>query len=44
MKGLGMSRETLRQLRLWVVLTPGKQHRRSGCTQGRGPCSGASTP
>jgi hypothetical protein len=34
---LGMSRETLRQLRLRGVLTPGKHYRRWGCTQGRGP-------
>ena len=32
---LGMSRETLRQLRLRGVLTPGKHYRRWGCTQGR---------
>ena len=32
-----MSRETLRQLRLRGVLTPGKHYRRWGCTQGRGP-------
>ena len=38
---LGMSREALRQLRLRVVLTPGKHYRRWGCTQGRGGhCSG----
>jgi len=38
---LGMSRETLRQLRLRGVLTPGKHYRRWGCTQGRGGhCSG----
>jgi len=30
-------RETLRQLRLRGVLTPGKHYRRWGCTQGRGP-------
>ncbi|NQW38873.1 MAG: helix-turn-helix domain-containing protein, partial [Cyanobacteria bacterium] len=29
---LGMSRETLRQLRLRGVLTPGKHYRRWGCT------------
>jgi len=34
---LGMSRETLRQLRLRGVLTPGKHFRRWGCIQGRGP-------
>ena len=34
---LGMSRETLRQLRLRGVPTPGKHYRRWGCTQGRGP-------
>jgi hypothetical protein len=34
---LGMGRETLRQLRLRGVLTPGKHYRRWGCTQGRGP-------
>ena len=34
---LGMSRETLRQLRLRGVLVPGKHYRRWGCTQGRGP-------
>jgi hypothetical protein len=32
-----MGRETLRQLRLRGVLTPGKHYRRWGCTQGRGP-------
>jgi hypothetical protein len=37
---LGMSRETLRQLRLRGVLTPGKHYRSWGCTQGRGRCSG----
>jgi hypothetical protein len=37
---LGMSRETLRQLRLRGALTPGEHYRRWGCTQGRGPCSG----
>ncbi|MEA5424696.1 helix-turn-helix domain-containing protein [Synechococcus sp. CCY9202] len=36
-RALGMSRETLRQLRLRGVLTPGKHYRRWGCTQGRGP-------
>lgn len=30
-----MSRETLRQLRLRGVLTPGKHYRRWGCTQAR---------
>ena len=34
---LGMSRETLRQLRLPGVHTLGKHDRRWGCTQGRGP-------
>ncbi len=34
---LGMSRETLRQLRLRGVLTPGKLYFCRGCTQGRGP-------
>ena len=34
---LGMSRETLRQLRLRGVLIPGKHNRRWSCTQGRGP-------
>lgn len=34
---LGMSRETLRQLRLRGVLQPGKHYRRWGCTEGRGP-------
>lgn len=38
--GLGMSRETLRRLRLRGVLTPGKHYRRWGCTQGRGRSSG----
>ena len=32
-----MSRETLRQLRLRGVLTPGKHYRCWGCTQGRDP-------
>ena len=36
-KVLGMSRETLRQLRLRGVLQPGKHYRRWGCTEGRGP-------
>ena len=31
---LGISRETLRQLRLRGVLQPGKHFRRWGCTQG----------
>lgn len=35
--GLGISRETLRQLRLRGVLQPGKHFRRWGCTQGKGP-------
>ncbi len=34
---LGMSRETLRQLRLRGVLVAGKHFRRWGCTHGRGP-------
>ena len=34
---LGISRETLRQLRLRGVLLPGKHFRRWGCTQGKGP-------
>ena len=34
---LGMSRETLRQLRLSGVFTPGRPYRRWGCTQGKGP-------
>ncbi|TGG79332.1 MAG: DNA-binding protein [Aphanocapsa feldmannii 288cV] len=34
---LGMTRETLRQLRLRGVLRPDKHFRRWGCTQGRGP-------
>jgi hypothetical protein len=34
---LGISRETLRQLRLRGVLQPGKHFRRWGCTQGKGP-------
>ena len=34
---LGMTRQTLRQLRLRGVLRPGKHFRRWGCTQGRGP-------
>ena len=34
---LGISRETLRQLRLRGVLQPGKHFRRGGCTQGKGP-------
>ena len=34
---LGVSRETLRQLRLRGLLQPGKHDRRWGCTQGRGP-------
>lgn len=34
---LGMSRETLRQLRLRGVLNPGKHFRRWSCTQGRVP-------
>jgi hypothetical protein len=34
---LGMSRETLRQLRLRGVLTPGKHYRRWDCTQSRPP-------
>ena len=34
---LGISRETLRQLRLQGVLQPGKHFRRWGCTQGKGP-------
>ena len=34
---LGMSRETLRQLRLSGVFTPGRHYRRWGCTQGKGP-------
>ena len=36
---LGISRETLRQLRLRGVLQPGKHFRRWGCTQGKGPLS-----
>ena len=32
-----MSRETLRQLRLSGVFTPGRHYRRWGCTQGKGP-------
>ena len=36
-EALGMSRETLRQLRLRGVLQAGKHYRRWGCTQGRGP-------
>lgn len=32
-----MSRDTLRQLRLRGVLTPGKHYRRWGCTQGWDP-------
>jgi hypothetical protein len=36
-EALGMSRETLRKLRLRAVLQPGKHYRRWGCTQGRGP-------
>ena len=34
---LGMSRETLRRLRMRGILQPGKHYRRWGCTQGRGP-------
>ena len=34
---LGMSRETLRQLRLRGILLPGKHFRRWGCTEGKGP-------
>ena len=34
---LGISRETLRQLRLRGVLQPGRHFRRWGCTQGKGP-------
>lgn len=34
---LGMSRETLRKLRLRGVLVPGKHYRHWGCTQGCGP-------
>lgn len=34
---LGISRETLRQLRLRGVLLPGKHFRRWGCTHGKGP-------
>lgn len=34
---LGISRETLRKLRLRGVLQPGKHFRRWGCTEGRGP-------
>ena len=34
---LGISRETLRQLRLRGVLQPGKHFRRWGCTEGKGP-------
>ncbi len=34
---LGISRETLRQLRHRGVLQPGKHFRRWGCTHGRGP-------
>ena len=34
---LGISRETLRQLRLRGVLQPGKHFRRWGCTEGNGP-------
>lgn len=34
---LGISRETLRQLRLRGVLQPGKHFRRWGCTKGKGP-------
>ena len=33
---LGISRETLRQLRLRGVLQPGKHFRRWGCTEGKG--------
>lgn len=31
------SRETLRQLRLRGVLRPGRDYRRWGCTNGKGP-------
>ena len=34
---LGISRETLRRLRLRGVFQPGKHFRRWGCTQSRGP-------
>jgi hypothetical protein len=34
---LGISRETLRRLRLRGVLQPGKHFRRWGCTKGKGP-------
>ncbi len=34
---LGMSRETLRQLRLRGILLTGKHFRRWGCTEGKGP-------
>lgn len=33
----GISRETLRRMRLRGVLQPGKHFRRWGCTQGKGP-------
>jgi hypothetical protein len=34
---LQVSRETLRRLRLRGVLKPGRDFRRWGCTEGRGP-------
>lgn len=34
---LGISRETLRRLRLRGVFQPGKHFRRWGCTQSKGP-------
>ena len=34
---LGISRETLRRLRLRGVFQPGKHFRRWGCTQNKGP-------
>ena len=34
---LGMSRETLRKLRMRGILQPGKHYRRWGCTKGKGP-------